>query len=82
MNYSNPMQLLMTMGQPQQQINPMAQMMQMGTKQKQPINQQQFVQGLANLDKHALAKIVTQARQQGISEQEIENGLNFLLKLR
>jgi hypothetical protein len=68
------------MGQPQ--MNPMTQMMQMGTKQKQPINQQQFIQGISNLDKQALAKIVTQARQQGISEQEIENGLNFLLKLR
>jgi hypothetical protein len=54
----------------------------MGTKQKQPINQQQFIQGISNLDKQTLAKIVTQARQQGISEQEIENGLNFLLKLR
>ena len=80
MNYSNPMQMLMQMGQPQ--MNPMTQMMQMGTKQKQPINQQQFIQGISNLDKPALAKIVTQARQQGISEQEIENGLNFLLKLR
>jgi hypothetical protein len=68
------------MGQPQ--MNPMTQMMQMGTKQKQPINQQQFIQGISNLDKQTLAKIVTQARQQGISEQEIENGLNFLLKLR
>ena len=80
MNYSNPMQMLMQMGQ--QQLNPMVQMMQMGTKQKQPINQQQFIQGISNLDKQTLAKIVTQARQQGISEQEIENGLNFLLKLR
>ena len=80
MNYSNPMQMLMQMGQ--QQMNPMTQMMQMGTKQKQPINQQQFIQGISNLDKQTLAKIVTQARQQGISEQEIENGLNFLLKLR
>ena len=80
MNYSNPMQMLMQMGQPQ--MNPMTQMMQMGIKQKQPINQQQFIQGISNLDKQTLAKIVTQARQQGNSEQEIENGLNFLLKLR
>jgi hypothetical protein len=34
------------------------------------------------LDKQTLANLVTQARQQGISEAEIEAGLNFLLKLK
>jgi hypothetical protein len=34
------------------------------------------------LDKQSLANLVKQARQQGISETEIEAGLNFLLKLK
>ena len=36
----------------------------------------------SKLDKQTLANLVNQARQQGISEDEIEAGLNFLLKLR
>ena len=81
MNSSNPLQMLMQMGQPQAP-NPLQQMMALGTPQRQPIDPQRFTAGAANLDKQTLANLVRQARQQGISEQEIEAGLNFLLKLK
>lgn len=81
MNSSNPLQMLMTMGQ-RQAANPMQQMMAMGTQQRQPIDPQKFSAAASKLDKQTLANLVNQARQQGISEDEIEAGLNFLLKLR
>lgn len=81
MNSSNPLQMLMTMGQ-RQAANPMQQMMAMGTQQRQPIDPQRFSAAASKLDKQTLANLVNQARQQGISEDEIEAGLNFLLKLR
>ena len=81
MNSSNPLQMLMTMGQ-RQAANPMQQMMAMGTQQRQPIDPQKFSAAASKLDKQSLANLVNQARQQGISEDEIEAGLNFLLKLR
>lgn len=81
MNYSNPLQMMMAMGQ-NQRANPLQQMMSMGTPQRQPIDPQKFSQAVPKLDKQTLANLVNQARQQGISEQEIEAGLNFLLKLK
>ena len=81
MNSSNPLQMLMTMGQ-RQAANPMQQMMAMGTQQRQPIDPQKFSAAASKLDKQTLANLVNQARQQGISEDEIEAGLNFFLKLR
>ena len=81
MNSSNPLQMLMAMGQ-RQAANPMQQMMAMGTQQRQPIDPQKFSAAASKLDKQTLANLVNQARQQGISEDEIEAGLNFLLKLR
>jgi hypothetical protein len=57
-------------------------MMAMGTPQRQPIDPQKFTAAAQKLDKQTLANLVTQARQQGIPETEIEAGLNFLLKLR
>ena len=81
MNSSNPLQMLMTMGQ-RQAANPMQQMMALGTQQRQPIDPQKFSAAASKLDKQTLANLVNQARQQGISEDEIEAGLNFLLKLR
>ena len=82
MNLSNPLQMLMQMGQMQQQQNPLQQMMGMGTQTKQPIDPQRFTAAVTKLDKQTLANLVTQARQQGMSESEIEAGLNFLLKLK
>ena len=81
MNSSNPLQMLMAMGQ-RQAANPMQQMMAMGSQQRQPIDPQRFTAAASKLDKQSLANLVNQARQQGISEDEIEAGLNFLLKLR
>ena len=81
MNSSNPLQMLMTMGQ-RQAANPLQQMMAMGTQQRQSIDPQKFSAAASKLDKQTLANLVNQARQQGISEDEIEAGLNFLLKLR
>ena len=81
MNSSNPLQMLMMMGQ-RQAANPMQQMMAIGTQQRQPIDPQKFSAAASKLDKQTLANLVNQARQQGISEDEIEAGLNFLLKLR
>ena len=81
MNSSNPLQMLMQMGS-RQSPNPLQQMMAMGTPQRQPIDPQKFTAAAQRLDKQTLANLVTQARQQGIPETEIEAGLNFLLKLR
>ena len=81
MNSSNPLQMLMAMGQ-RQAANPMQQMMAMGNQQRQPIDPQRFTAAASKLDKQSLANLVNQARQQGIPEAEIEAGLNFLLKLR
>lgn len=80
MNSSNPLQMLMAMGQ--RQANPIQQMMAMGSQQRQPIDPQRFTAAASKLDKQSLANLVNQARQQGIPEAEIEAGLNFLLKLR
>ena len=81
MNSSNPLQMLMQMGS-RQAPNLLQQMMAMGTPQHQPIDPQKFTAAAQKLDKQTLANLVTQARQQGIPETEIEAGLNFLLKLR
>lgn len=83
MNSSNPLQMLMQMGQMQQQnANPFTQMVNMGTPTRQPIDPQKFSAAASKLDKQTLANLVTKARQQGIPESEIEAGLNFLLKLK
>ena len=86
MNSSNPLQMLMQMGQMGQMnpmgANPLQQMMGMGSPMRQPIDPRKFTAAATRLDKQTLANLVTQARQQGISEQEIEAGLNFLLKLK
>ena len=83
MNSFNPLQALMQIGQQTNQVaNPIQQMMAMGTQKRQPIDPQKFTSAAQKLDKQILANLVTQARQQGISETEIEAGLNFLLKLR
>ena len=82
MNSSNPLQMLMQLGQMQQQPNPFQQMMGLGTPTRQPIDQQRFAAAATKLDKQTLANLVSKARQQGIPESEIEAGQNFLLKLK
>ena len=83
MNSFNPLQAMMQIGQQTNQAaNPLQQIMSMGTQRKQPIDPQKFTAAAQKLDKHTLANLVTQSRQQGIPDTEIEAGLNFLLKLR
>ena len=61
MNSSNPLQMLMAMGQ-RQAANPIQQMMAMGSQQRQPIDPQRFTAAASKLDKQTLANLVNQAR--------------------
>lgn len=78
MTFSNPLQALMQMGR-----GPMMNALLNIQKpaQNPPINIQQLKQALPQLTKENYAQLVSQARAQGISEQDIESGLNFLLQL-
>lgn len=78
MSFSNPLQALMQMGRgPMMNALPNIQK----PAQNPPINIQQLKQALPQLTKENYAQLVSQARAQGISEQDIESGLNFLLQL-
>lgn len=78
MTFSNPLQALMQMGRsPMMNALPNIQK----PAQNPPINIQQLKQALPQLTKENYAQLVSQARAQGISEQDIESGLNFLLQL-
>ena len=77
----NPFQMMMggSIGNPMQMMQQM-----MGGKKFQnnvKINPEQMKQFMPNINKNMLAQLVEQARQKGISEEEIEKGLDFLLKL-
>lgn len=69
-------------------INPMAQMMSMMQNRNQkpqqiiPLNQTQFKQYVSNIDDNVLQQLVQQARQQGISDNDIEAGINFIKQLK
>lgn len=78
MTFSNPLQALMQMGRgPMMNALPNIQK----PAQNPPINIQQLKQALPQLTKENYVQLVSQARAQGISEQDIESGLNFLLQL-
>lgn len=78
MTFSNPLQALIQMGRgPIMNTLPDIQK----PAQNPPINIQQLKQALPQLTKENYAQLVSQARAQGISEQDIESGLNFLLQL-
>lgn len=78
MTFSNPLQALMQMGRgPMMNALPNIQKL----AQNPPINIQQLKQALPQLTKENYVQLVSQARAQGISEQDIESGLNFLLQL-
>lgn len=78
MTFSNPLQALMQMGRgPMMNALPNIQKL----AQNPPIYIQQLKQALPQLTKENYAQLVSQARAQGISEQDIESGLNFLLQL-
>ena len=51
-------------------------------QQKSPINQQQMISAIPNLNKNQLSQLVMQARAQGIADDVIEQGLNFLLSFK
>lgn len=81
MGFSNPMQMMMSlMGN---KTNPFTQQMPQAKQNSYPpINQQQLINAIPKLSKEDLARVVQQARAQGISEESIEQGLNFLLQFK
>lgn len=81
MGFSNPMQMMMSlMGN---KTNPFIQQMPQAKQNNYPpINQQQLINAIPKLSKEDLARVVQQARAQGISEESIEQGLNFLLQFK
>lgn len=81
MGFSNPMQMMMSlMGN---KTNPFIQQMPQAKQNSYPpINQQQLINAIPKLSKEDLARVVQQARVQGISEESIEQGLNFLLQFK
>ena len=67
MAYSNPFQMM---------TQNMA-----GRPQHQPIDQQQFRQFAITLNDQSLQQFAQMARQQGISEQDIQRGIQFIKSL-
>lgn len=89
MNSSNPFSTMMNMmnqggpGRSGMPRNPMAQMMNnMMPSGNMPINQNQFRQYLPNIDDNMLSQLVQKARQQGMAENDIQSGLNFIEQLK
>ena len=64
--------------------NPLAQQIFGGAPNKKTpnISEEQFFSFTSTLDKSSLQKLVNQARSRGISDQDIQNGLNILLQHR
>ena len=50
--------------------------------QRPQINPQQFIQVVQTLDQNSLSRLVQMARNQGISDADIQTGLNFINSLR
>ena len=50
--------------------------------QQTPINPQQFAAVAATLNQQSLSQLVQMARQRGISDADIQAGLNFIQSLR
>lgn len=70
---------------PVQLPKPIQQMVMGGPQRNQmniPINQQQFKQFIPMMNQNMINQLIAQARQQGISEQDIQNGLNFINSMR
>ena len=89
MNSSNPFSMMMNMmnqsgaGMSGMPRNPMTQMMNnIMPNGNMPINQNQFRQYLPNIDNNILSQLVQRARQQGMSENDIQSGLNFIEQLK
>lgn len=80
MNTFNPMQVMSNMIP--QRNNNIQQLFGNQMQQKSPINQQQMISAIPNLNKNQLSQLVMQARAQGIADDVIEQGLNFLLSFK
>ena len=80
MNTFNPMQIMSNMIP--QCNNGMNQFFSGQPQQKSPINQQQMISAIPNLNKNQLSQLVMQARAQGMADDVIEQGLNFLLSFK
>lgn len=50
--------------------------------QNQPIDHMKFQQMVPKLSENDLKQLVIQARQQGIPDEQIQEGLDFILKMR
>lgn len=50
--------------------------------QRPQINPEQFMQVAQTLDQNSLSRLVQMARSQGISDTDIQTGLNFINSLR
>ena len=70
---NNPMAMLMNMMRPQMP------QMQSVQSQNQPIDKERFMAGVKQLNQSQLQNLVQQARSQGISDSDIEAGLQFIL---
>lgn len=70
---SNMLSALMNMGKNQPQTP---------TQITPPINLEKMKQMIPNLTKENLVQLVQRARLQGIPEDQIEQGLNFILSLK
>lgn len=81
MNTFNPMQVMSNMI-PQRNNNNIQQLFGNQMQQKSPINQQQMISAIPNLNKNQLSQLVMQARAQGMADDVIEQGLNFLLSFK
>lgn len=89
MNSSNPFSMMMNMisqsgpGIGTTPRNLMAQMMSnIMPNGNMPINQNQFRQYLPNIDDNMLSQLAQKARQQGMAENDIQSGLNFIKQLK
>lgn len=80
MNTFNPMQIMSNMIP--QRNNGLNQLFGGQPQQKSPINQQQMISAIPNLNKNQLSQLVMQARAQGIADDVIEQGLDFLLSFK
>lgn len=80
MNTFNPMQVMSNMIP--QRNNNIQQLFGNQMQQKSPINQQQMISAIPNLNKNQLSQLVMQARAQGMADDVIEQGLNFLLSFK
>ena len=53
-----------------------------GQQRQYQINPEQFTQVAQTLDQNSLSRLVNMARAQGISDTDIQAGLNFINSLR